>query len=216
MRWSKLTSSISVPQSPSVTTIWRKRINNSSPFHWCCSTSCSVSYFWFCRQSRSRMFIAFERLLDNNELEFERWTRRTFNYSVACSPKWLSTSSAVLFPTGYSIYSIATRYQDRTRLQETLNSVLMNMLNLLYFSYHATSIFVFIGISKAFRNELKRYVYKLIGKDLITTRTEDQHQQQQQPEPDPQKTVVEWFLDISIILMRLNVLVDWTLWWIVA
>ena len=93
------------------------------------------------------------------------------------------------FPTGYSIYSIATRYQDRTLLQEILNSVVMNMLNLLYFTYHATSIFVFISISKAFRNELKRCVDKLIGKDLITIRTEDQ--QQQQSEPGPHKTVVE-------------------------
>ena len=85
------------------------------------------------------------------------------------------------FPSGYSIYAIATRYQQRTLLQETSQSFLMNMLNAVYFTYHATSIFVFIAISKAFRNELKRYLYRLIGQELVISRAEDQ--QQQQPEP---------------------------------
>jgi hypothetical protein len=94
------------------------------------------------------------------------------------------------FPSSYSIYSIATLYQHRTLLQQTLDGVVMNIFNLLYFTYHGTSIFVFIAISKAFRNELKRYIYKVIGKELITTRTEDQQQHQQQ-QSEPTANVVE-------------------------
>ena len=88
------------------------------------------------------------------------------------------------FPSGYSIYEIATQDQENTLLQETLKRVVLNVLDVLYSTYHATSFFVFLAISKAFRNELKRYLCRLVGQKLDILRAEDQQQQQQQlPEP---------------------------------
>jgi hypothetical protein len=81
-----------------------------------------------------------------------------------------------VIPSGYSIYDIVTKYQNRTPLQDALHNVMLNMSIVLYFSYHGTNIFVFIAISKAFRHELKRYGHQLVGRDPIALRAEDQQQ----------------------------------------
>ena len=82
--------------------------------------------------------------------------------------------SCSVIPSGYSIYDIVTKYQDRTPRQEALRSVMLNLTSMLYYAYHGTSIFVFIAISKAFRHELKRFIFKLGGQALLVLRIEDQ------------------------------------------
>ena len=137
------------------------------------------------------MFIAFERFLDNNnELEFGRWTRRTFNYSVACSLKWLSTSYVVLYLV--AIRSMISWPNIKIELLCKKHFITSFWIWRVFSTSLITerAFFVFIGISKAFRHELKRYMFKLVGQDLVVLRAEDQ----QHPEPKSNVVVLIWFI----------------------
>ena len=78
---------------------------------------------------------------------------------------------------GYSIYDLSTQHQERTPLQQAIKDFLSNTLNLVYFSYYASSFFILMSMSKAFRHELQPHVYKLFGQDHIQPRGDEQNQQ---------------------------------------
>jgi hypothetical protein len=76
-------------------------------------------------------------------------------------------------PSIYSVYSTATMNQRRTPLEQAINDFIENFLYFIFYTFHCVSCFIFLTVSKAFRRELKRKIYKMCGKDLISIREED-------------------------------------------
>jgi len=61
----------------------------------------------------------------------------------------------------------------RTISEQAIVKFLSNFFTFLYAIPFSTNFFVFMIVSKAFRHELKRTIYKIIGKKLITIREEE-------------------------------------------
>ncbi|CAF2713325.1 unnamed protein product [Rotaria sp. Silwood2] len=81
--------------------------------------------------------------------------------------------SVSLVPALYSVYATSTRDQIRTPFEETIIYFLQNLFTFIYFTFYASSFFIFVTVSKAFRHELKRFIFKILGKDLAALREED-------------------------------------------
>ncbi|CAF1255033.1 unnamed protein product [Adineta steineri] len=70
----------------------------------------------------------------------------------------------------YFGYEAITRDVIRTSLHQAIDIFLNNFLSLLFNISYSISFFIYIIISKAFRHELKRMIYKIFGRDLIPIR----------------------------------------------
>ncbi|CAF1161206.1 unnamed protein product [Adineta steineri] len=82
---------------------------------------------------------------------------------------------ASIFPTVYSIYAVATSGNiPPTLLQRAIDDFLKHLFNFCYYIFYSTSFFIFFGVSKAFRQELKRMIYKLFGQHLIPLQEDEQ------------------------------------------
>ena len=73
-------------------------------------------------------------------------------------------------------YTVTLDYQRATPLQFALNNFLNDMSTFIHSIPYCTSFFIFIGVSKAFRQELKRMSYTLCGKNLVIVREEENQQ----------------------------------------
>ncbi|CAF1238473.1 unnamed protein product [Adineta steineri] len=76
------------------------------------------------------------------------------------------------------VYATAIRYETATPLQQALNNFLNNFGSVLHDISYCTSFFTFIYVSKAFRLEVKRLIFKMVRKDLTTIREEENNQQE--------------------------------------
>jgi hypothetical protein len=76
----------------------------------------------------------------------------------------------------YYVYDVITKTQIQTVLNQTIHNFFNNFLTFIYDIYYSTSFFIFVIVSKAFRHELKRIIYKIIGKELTPLREEDNRQ----------------------------------------
>jgi hypothetical protein len=76
-------------------------------------------------------------------------------------------------PSSFSIYDLATASRERTPRQTAVNNFINNLLTFVYFTFYCTSFFIFVGVSKAFRQELKRSIWKILGKNLVALREEE-------------------------------------------
>jgi hypothetical protein len=81
-----------------------------------------------------------------------------------------------IFLNVYYAYVVATMNQTQTSLEEAISNFFKGFLYFLQFIPFCASFFIFVIVSKAFRHELKRLVYKTVGKDLIPLREEDNQQ----------------------------------------
>jgi predicted PurR-regulated permease PerM len=79
--------------------------------------------------------------------------------------------------TVYYVYSTATNDQIPTAMEQAINNFLDNLFNFLYSIPNCTVFFIFISISRAFRQQLKRMIYKIFGKDLLVPREEENRQE---------------------------------------
>jgi hypothetical protein len=70
----------------------------------------------------------------------------------------------------YSVYQAMTTYQIRTPLEQVTVDFFNNFGIFLHHIPYCASFYIFVIASKAFRNELKRMVYKINGKDLASIR----------------------------------------------
>ena len=77
----------------------------------------------------------------------------------------------------YYVYSAAIRDQVQTAFQQAINTFLNNFLTFVYNIPYCGSFFIFVSISKAFRHELKRSIFKIVGKQLAPMREEDNKQE---------------------------------------
>jgi len=80
------------------------------------------------------------------------------------------------FYAGYFAYATVTKDQIRTPLEQAINSFLTNLTSWLFSIFYDSNFFIFISVSKAFRNELKRTIYKLCGKQIIIMRDDENNQ----------------------------------------
>ena len=81
----------------------------------------------------------------------------------------------------YAVYQITSRDQKRTPLQSAIANFLVNLFTFIYFTYYCCSFFIFVCVSKAFRQEVKQLIFKTIGKDI---RRMGGREEQQQAEPN--------------------------------
>ncbi|CAF4916902.1 unnamed protein product [Rotaria sp. Silwood1] len=82
-----------------------------------------------------------------------------------------------LIPALYSVYITSTKDQIRTPLEESIVYFLQSLFTFIYFTFYGSSFFIFFIVSKAFRHGLKRFIFKIIGKELMTLREEDNRQE---------------------------------------
>ena len=77
-----------------------------------------------------------------------------------------------LYLNAYYIYSLITKDQIRTPTEQAIINFMQTTSALLYNISVCLSFFVFISISKAFRQEVKRIVYKICSIQLVVVREE--------------------------------------------
>ena len=78
----------------------------------------------------------------------------------------------------YGIYKMSSRDKQHTPLQSKLIDFFENLFAFIYFTYYSTSFFIFLFVSKAFRQEVKQIIYKIIRKDMAVFQGEVEQQQQ--------------------------------------
>ncbi|CAF1467430.1 unnamed protein product [Adineta steineri] len=86
----------------------------------------------------------------------------------------------IIFGTLISIFYVVdaiTKYQNGTILEQAIRNFLYNFMSFIYSTSYSVNVFTFIIVSKAFRHELKRTIYKIIGKDLVPIREEENRQE---------------------------------------
>jgi hypothetical protein len=62
-------------------------------------------------------------------------------------------------------------------LDQAIHDFLSNLTTFIYNIYYCADFLIFLIVSKAFRHQLKRIIYKIIGKDLIPIREEENRQE---------------------------------------
>ncbi len=82
-----------------------------------------------------------------------------------------------IFLNVYYVYAVARMDQNQTSLEATISDFLHKILNFLQFIPFCGSFFIFMVVSKVFRNELKRMMYKMIGKNLTPIHEEENRQE---------------------------------------
>jgi hypothetical protein len=80
--------------------------------------------------------------------------------------------SSTLLLVSYT-YQITTKDQIRMVREQALLNFLSTIIRILYDIYFCSSFFVFIIVSKVFRHEFKRIIYKIFGKKLNPIREEE-------------------------------------------
>jgi hypothetical protein len=75
-------------------------------------------------------------------------------------------------------YSATLNYQRSTPMEQAVNNFLSSLGTLFHYVPYSTSFFIFVCVSKAFRQELKRLGYKICHNNLIIVPEEENHQQE--------------------------------------
>jgi uncharacterized protein YggT (Ycf19 family) len=85
----------------------------------------------------------------------------------------------------YYVYSAVTNDQIGTPMEQAIVNFADTFSTFLYNVSYCVSFFIFMGISRAFRQELKRMVYKICGKNLVQL-----HKEQDREESVEQNVIV--------------------------
>jgi hypothetical protein len=80
----------------------------------------------------------------------------------------------------FYVYMAVIENQTQTPLEEAISNFLLHFLSFISQIPYCTSFLIFIVVSKAFQNDLKRLMYKIIGKDFIVIRDEEKKQENPQ------------------------------------
>ena len=87
-------------------------------------------------------------------------------------------------------YTVTFDFKTATPTQEAVNSFLNNFGAFLHYIPYCSSFFIFVDVSKAFRQEVKRLGYTLCGKNLVIIREEDNQQHEPGRNNVPISTIV--------------------------
>jgi hypothetical protein len=85
--------------------------------------------------------------------------------------------SFVSFPSIYGVYTTITRNDVRLPLDQAIVDFLTDFGIFIHHIPFGISFLIFISVSKAFRQEIKRMVYKMFGKNLMPVQEEENKQQ---------------------------------------
>jgi hypothetical protein len=77
----------------------------------------------------------------------------------------------------YYVYSTATKDKIQTALEQAINNFLDSFFAFLYDISYSTNFFIFISISRAFRQQLKRMIYQIFSKHLVALPEEENRQE---------------------------------------
>ncbi|CAF1453699.1 unnamed protein product [Adineta steineri] len=75
-------------------------------------------------------------------------------------------------------YSTTLHMEALTLREQAINNFLNNFGAILHYIPYCTSFFIFVCVSKAFRLEVKRLIFKMVRKDLTTVREDENNQQE--------------------------------------
>ncbi|CAF1096611.1 unnamed protein product [Adineta steineri] len=75
-------------------------------------------------------------------------------------------------------YSTTLNIETLTLMERTINTFLNSFGSVLHYIPYCTNFITFICVSKAFRLEVKRLIFKMVRKDLTTIREEENNQQE--------------------------------------
>ncbi len=81
-----------------------------------------------------------------------------------------------IFLNVYDVYAVGRVDKNPTSLELAISDFLHKLLNFLQLIPFCGNFFIFIVVSKVFRNELKRMMYKMIGKSSTLIREEENRQ----------------------------------------
>ena len=84
--------------------------------------------------------------------------------------------SSSILSTVYAVYKIVTSDQRRTPLEQAIVDFLDKLFTFIFFIFYCSSFFIFVCVSKAFRQEVKQIIYRMVGKDVVVLRNEEEHQ----------------------------------------
>ena len=73
----------------------------------------------------------------------------------------------------FTVYKVATIQQTRTSLEQAIYDFFDHLSEFLHHSPYCLSFYIFLLVSKAFRNEIKRMIYKICGKNTAIIRDEE-------------------------------------------
>jgi hypothetical protein len=82
----------------------------------------------------------------------------------------------IIFTIGHSIYIVyegATIHQERPLLQQEIVDFINHFNEFLHHIPYCVSFYIYVIVSKAFRNALKRMIYQICRKDLTTIQEEE-------------------------------------------
>lgn len=85
--------------------------------------------------------------------------------------------SVSIISTFYAVHRVMTRNSEHTALKIATDDFLEKLFVFIYFTFHCSSFFIFVCVSKAFRQEVRQLIYKMFAKDIPTSRTEQLQQQ---------------------------------------
>jgi hypothetical protein len=83
----------------------------------------------------------------------------------------------VSFPSIYGVYIAVTKDTIYSPLDQAIINFISNFSTFIHHIPFCVSFLIFINVSKAFRQEIKRMGYKICGKNLIPTQEEENKQQ---------------------------------------
>jgi hypothetical protein len=73
-----------------------------------------------------------------------------------------------VFISVYMVYAVVTADRRRTLLEQAIVNLISNLSTFLHHIPFCASSFIFYGMSKAFRRELKRIIYRMVGKEIAS------------------------------------------------
>ncbi|UJR17009.1 hypothetical protein I4U23_003907 [Adineta vaga] len=79
----------------------------------------------------------------------------------------------------YYIYIVIRFDREMSPLESVISSFFNNFFTMLQQLSFCTTFFIFISLSKAFRNELRRIIYKMVKKNLVPIQDEENNNNQE-------------------------------------
>jgi len=78
----------------------------------------------------------------------------------------------ISFPSIYGVYTAVTQNNARLPLEQAIVDFITDFGTFIHHIPYCASFFIFISVSKAFRQEIKRMAYKMCGKNLVVVQEE--------------------------------------------
>ncbi|CAF1444339.1 unnamed protein product [Adineta steineri] len=105
--------------------------------------------------------------------ELRTMTKRDFQLLRCLFAEGIVFMIFAMLINGYYFYQAITREQIRTPLQVAVGNFINNLFTFLYNIPYCANFFVFMSLSKAFRHDFKRLIYKVCGKSITAMREEN-------------------------------------------